>query len=192
MTVLSQVVTTLVRHVRSGRRLLDRPVSRVHRAQDFVLENVFNPYGVTVLYWTFGLIFFYFGMQKPSPATSPVRVPLTDFFATLHLPVDLGMYFIGTYEMFLGMLFFFKQLRAAFWLFLPHQLVTFLSLAIIPFVAFQPPYLTVFGLDIPWATTGYGEFVIKNVVFVAGFMLLASIELGGGEDGESTGDQSDQ
>lgn len=180
MTLRSQVATALARHARGGRLHLDRVVGRVHAGQNVVLANVFRPYGVTVLYVTFGLIFFYFGMQKPSPATSPVRVPLTDFFAVVGIPVDPGMYFIGTYEMFLGLLFLFKQLRAAFWLFLPHQLVTFLSLAIIPFVAFQPPFLTLFGVDVPVATTGYGEFVLKNVVFVAGFMLLAAVELGDG------------
>jgi hypothetical protein len=56
--------------------------------------------------------------------------------------------------------------------------VTLLTLVVIPFVAFQPPYIAAFGIRFPWALTGFGAFVIKNVVFVAGFALLASIELG--------------
>jgi hypothetical protein len=88
------------------------------------------------------------------------------------------MVFIGLFEMFLGLLFFFREIRVAFWLFLGHQAVTLFTLFVIPFVAFQPPYITAFGSRIPWALTGYGAFVIKNVVFIAGFTLLASIELG--------------
>lgn len=191
MTPLSQYATRVRDGVLGGRRHLDGLVAPVHRAQNAVLANVFRPYGVIALYWSFAIVFFYFGFQKPSPAQSPVRVPLTDFLPVFGIPVDLGMVFIGTYEMFLGLLFFFRQLRAAFWLFVPHQAVTFLTLVVVPSVTFQPPYLLLFGHEIPWATTGFGEFVVKNLVFVAAFMLLVSVELGGEGDHRDVEDVDD-
>lgn len=158
---------------------------RVRAAQDALLTRVFRPHGVTVLYWSFAFVFFYFGFQKPAPTYSPVRLPLSEFFPHLGVPLEAGMLFIGAYEMFLGLLFLFRQLRLAFWLFLPHQAVTFLTLLVIPYVAFQPPWVPVLGVEVPWALTGYGAFVVKNVVFVAAFLLLASIELGGASAGDA-------
>jgi len=157
---------------------------RVRAAQDALVANVFRPHGVTVLYWAFAFVFFYFGFQKPAPAYSPVRLPLSEFFPHFGIPLQAGMLFIGLYEMFLGLLFLFRQIRLAFWFFLPHQAVTFLTLLVIPHVAFQPPWVSVLGVEAPWALTGFGAFVVKNLVFVAAFLLLVSIELGDGpEDG---------
>lgn len=178
MAIFSQLRAGIGYYTRASRRSARGSLYRLYAAQDYVLIHFFRPHGVTALYWCFGFLFFYFGFQKPSPAQSPVRVPLTELFMMFGIPVDVGMLVIGSYEMFLGLLFFFKQLRLAFWLFIPHMIVGFLTLALIPLVAFQPPYLAVFGMDIPWATTGYGEFVVKNIVFVAGFMLLTAVELG--------------
>lgn len=156
-----------------------RIADRLRAAQGVLVTRVFRPYGVTALYWSFAFVFFYFGFQKPAPVFSPVRLPLSEFLPYFGIPLEAGMLYIGTYEMFLGLLFLFRRIRLAFWLFLPHQAVTFLTLVVIPFVAFQPPWVTVGGVSIPWALTGYGAFVVKNLVFVAGFALLVSVELGG-------------
>lgn len=153
-------------------------VERSYAAQDYVVRNYFRPHGVTVLYLSYAFVWFYFGFQKPAPVYSPVRLPLSEFLPHFGIPLGAGMVFIGTFEMFLGLLFLFRQIRVAFWLFLGHQAVTLVTLFVIPFVAFQPPYVTLLGVRFPWALTGYGAFVIKNVVFIAGFTLLASIELG--------------
>jgi len=168
-------VTKLFERGRSAHRRL---VVRVYTEQNYLIENYFRPHGVGVLYASYGFIWFYFGLQKPAPVYSPVRHPLSEFFPHLGIPLEAGMVFIGAFEMFLGLLFVFREIRIAFWLFLGHQAVTLVTLAVIPFVAFQPPYITVLGNRIPWALTGYGAFVIKNVVFIAGFTLLAGIELG--------------
>lgn len=161
-------------------------LDRVHAGQDFLVETVFRPHGVTVLYWSFAFVFFYFGFQKPAPVYSPVRLPLSEFFPHFGIPLPAGMLFIGAYEMFLGLLFLFRRIRVAFWFFLPHQAVTFLTLLVIPSVAFQPPWIDLFGVQFPWALTGFGAFVIKNVVFVAGLALLFSVELGRArEDGDA-------
>lgn len=182
--VLSTVAARIATGVRAGQRWVTPLLDRVYAGQDWVLLTLFRPHGVAFLYLSFAFVFFYFGFQKPAPVYSPVRTPLSEFFA--HFPISLaaGMLFIGTYEMFLGLLFYFRQLRLAFWLFLSHQAITLASLLVIPHVAFQPPWIDVLGVQLPWATTGYGEFVLKNVVFVAAFLLLASVELGTDRDGD--------
>lgn len=178
MSVIDRLDATPLRPSSVGERL--------RGVQDALLTNVFRPHGVTVLYWSFAFVFFYFGFQKPAPTYSPVRLPLSDFFPHFGIPLEAGMVFIGFYEMFLGLLFLFRQLRLAFWLFVPHQAVTFLTLLVIPYVAFQPPWIPILGAEVPWALTGFGAFVVKNLIFVAAFMLLVSIELG--DDPEEDGD----
>lgn len=179
MSSLTSIGLSVVRRV-SSQRYVARVVDRVHTGQNYVVENLFRPHGVTALYWSFAFVFFYFGFQKPAPVLSPVRVPLTGFFEIFGIPVAAGMAFIGTYEMFMGLLFLLRQIRLVFWLFYAHQAVTFLTLLIIPHVAFQPPWIGVpiLGVEFPIAVTGFGAFVVKNLVFVAGFTLLASLELG--------------
>ena len=189
MTPLTELKARTTEVVQSRPNPAENLLARVYAGQDWILENVFRPHGVTVLYWSFAFVFFYFGFQKPSPAQSPVRTPLTEFFPLFAIPVDVGMLFIGTYEMFLGLLFLFRRWRLAFWFFIPHQLIGFFSLLAIPYVAFQPPYIPVMGYSIPWATTGYGEFVIKNLVFVAGFFLLMSVEYQRSEAAKSNADR---
>ena len=176
--------TAAVDRVTSQRHVVG-VVGAIHAGQDYLVENVFRPHGVTALYWSYAFVFFYFGFQKPASVFSPVRVPLTAFFPHFGIPLEAGMLFIGFYEMFLGLLFLFRQIRVAFWLFYPHQAVTFLTLFLIPHVTFQPPWIPIFGVEIPIAVTGFGAFVVKNVVFVAGFTLLASVELGGPTDDEA-------
>lgn len=171
---------SVIDRVQDGTNPLAKAVDRVRGGQDYLVERYFRPHGVTILYWSFGFIWFYFGFQKPAPVYSPVRLPLSAFFPHFGIPLEAGMVFIGFYEMFLGLLFFLKQIRLAFWLFYAHQAVTFLTLVVIPHNAFQPPWFAVpfLGVHVPWALTGFGAFVVKNVVFVAGFTLLACVELG--------------
>lgn len=159
-------------------RYVSRVIERTHAGQNYLVTNYFRPYGITILYWSYGFVWFYFGFQKPAPAISPVRNPLADFLPYFAIPLAAGMAFIGMYEMFLGILFIYREIRIAFWLFFAHQATTFFTLLVIPFVAFQPPWISLLGVRFPWALTGYGAFVVKNIVFVAGFSLLASIELG--------------
>jgi hypothetical protein len=56
--------------------------------------------------------------------------------------------------------------------------VAFTTLLVIPYAIFQPPWLTVLGVDVPWALGSFSAFLLKNVVFVGAFMLLANNELG--------------
>lgn len=178
-------------------------VNRHNRLQDAIVESVFEKWAVNFTYVAFAFVFFYFGIQKPAPVDSPVRVPVSvfinDLFSLLsvlfqtevQIPVEWAILFIGTYEMFLGLLFLFKRIRLAFWLFFVHQAVGFLAI-ILPYdVVFQPPWISIGGLDIPWALGTFSSFVLKNVVFIGAFMFLASAELGANEEKKATEDSLD-
>jgi hypothetical protein len=170
-------------------------LTTVYYLPDRITEAVFEKWAVNVTYLAFAFVFFYFGLQKPLPAISPVRTPIsifaselsgllsTLFFTEIVISTTFAIYFIGAYEMFLGLLFLFKQLRAAFWLFLVHQAVAFFALVLIWDSVFQPPWLTVAGIELPYILGGFSAFVLKNVIFVGAFMLLASKELGGNSAG---------
>lgn len=167
-------------------------VANVNEFQDTIITRVFDEWAVTYTYLAFAFVFFYFGLQKPAPVYTPVRTPVAVyvyeisnilsfvFRTTIQIPTEMAILFIGTYEMFLGLLFLFRQIRLAFWFFFAHQIVGFLSLVLIWDSVFQPPWITIAGVDLPWALGGFSAFVLKNVIFVGAFMLLASKELGTG------------
>lgn len=157
---------------------ISEAVERINSLQDRIVRDYFVPYGTTFLYYSFGFVFFYFGLQKPAPVQSPVFVEVTLFAGHFGIPSRPAILFVGLYEMFLGLLFFLKRIRLVFWLFFAHQIVGFLTLLTIPYSVFQPPWLTVFGIDIPWAVGGFSAFVLKNVVWVGAFIVLVSLELG--------------
>ena len=131
----------------------------------------------------FAFVFLTFGAQKLFFEPTPVDEPVTTFVTALGVPSAWAdaylMTFVGIYEVGLGTCFLFGKLRAAAALFVPHQFVGFLSLAVVPPVAFNDP--------IPFAYAGYGAFVLKNVVFVAAFLVLYGIFYGDRSD-DSTSD----
>jgi hypothetical protein len=174
-----------------------RIVSRIRTFPDRVAATTFDKWAVNFTYLAFAFVFFYFGLQKPLPVISPVRTPVSIFASELSgllsfvfrteivISTTLAIYFIGAYEMFLGLLFLFKQIRVAFWFFFAHQAVTFFALVLIWDSVFQPPWLTVAGIDFPYILGSFSAFVLKNVIFVGAFMLLASKELGDDAAAES-------
>lgn len=165
-------------------------VDRIARNQDRIVDRLFDRWAITYTYTAFAFVFFYFGIQKPAPVDTPVRTPVAVFVHDLsvrlsRLPLvdvqiapDTALIFIGAYEMFMGLLFLFQLIRIVFWFFLIHQAVGFLSLILTWDTVFQPPWLSVFGMDVPWALGAYSAFVLKNLVFIGAFMFLASRELG--------------
>lgn len=152
------------------------------------------------VYLAFAFVFFYFGLQKPLPVISPVRTPISIYITELSgilssllgtevvITTSLAIYFIGAYEMFLGLLFLFRQIRLAFFFYVPHQIFGFLSLVLIWDSVFQPPWLTVAGTEIPYILGGFSAFVLKNVIFVGAFAFLLKRELG--DEPTDTGTES--
>lgn len=176
----------------------DRTADRICRVEDRIADRIFDRFAVTYTYCAFAFVFFYFGLQKPAPVDTPVRTPVAVFvqkvseilstlpLVEVQIPAKTALVFIGTYEMFMGLLFLFQLIRVVFWFFIAHQTVGFLSIILTWDTVFQPPWITVLGFDIPWALGGFSAFVLKNVLFVAAFMFLASHELGSDDGDEAS------
>lgn len=103
-------------------------------------------------------------MPGPSPVDEPIMAVATVFRFPMIAPVSWAPVFVGVYEVLLGVCFLRNRLWVATLLFIPHQIIAFLTLAIVPSLAFKPP--------IPFAYDTFGAFVLKNAVFVGAFLLL--------------------
>jgi len=155
---------------------IDRSIRFANRVQDHIITTYFQPNAKTALYWSFAFVFFYYGIQKPAPGYSPVRRPVGLFVSNLGIPIDSAILFIGVFEMTLGLLFFMRKFRLVFWMFLAHQIVAFSTLIVMPYYAWQPPWLFLFGIPLPFKMDSWAAFVLKNVVFIGAFIALCHLE----------------
>ncbi|SIS01794.1 hypothetical protein SAMN05421752_107184 [Natronorubrum thiooxidans] len=119
--------------------------------------------------FAFAFVFLTFGIQKfavpgPSPVDEPIMAVAEVGRFTTVAPASMAPIAVGIYEVVLGVCFLRNRLGMATLLFVPHHLITFLTLAIVPSIAFAPP--------VPFAYDTFGAFVLKNVVFVGAFLLL--------------------
>jgi hypothetical protein len=155
----------------------------VARYEKRLVEDVFAEYGTRIALAAYAFVFGYYGFLKvQAPITglsTPVRGEVGHFVSILGLP-ELGisltavMLFIGFYEVSLGALFALKKLRLALPVFLGHQAVTFVSLVIARGFYFQEPFL----MGVPWLFDAFAAYILKNTIFVGGFLVLAAVELG--------------
>ena len=110
-----------------------------------------------------GIIFLWFGIKKPL-GISPVNdlVAKTIFF----LPPEFFIPFLGYWEMAIGICFIYRPwLRYGLWLFFPHMCGT-----VLPLIYLHDETFTMF----PFALTVVGQYIIKNLVLVAGAFIVAS------------------
>jgi hypothetical protein len=166
----------------------------LERFEHRLIDDLFAEYGTRIALAAYAFVFGYYGFLKvQAPVTglsTPVRGEVGHFASILGLP-ELGisltvvMLFIGVYEMSLGALFALKKLRLALPVFLGHQAVTFLSLVVARAYYFQEPFL----LGVPWLFDAFAAYILKNTIFVGGFLVLAAVELGD-RDPEPATDQS--
>lgn len=148
-----------------------------------LVDDYFAEYGTRVAFLAYAFVFGYYGFLKVQASvtglSTPVKGEVGHVVATLGLP-ELGislsavMVFIGLYEMSLGTLFALRRLRAALPLFLAHQATTFVTLGVARTFYFQEPFL--FG--VPWLFDTFAAYILKNTIFVGGFLVLAAVELG--------------
>lgn len=162
---------------------MDPVVSRLGRWESRLVNEYLARYGTLLALLAYAFVFFYYGFLKVQAPltglTTPVRGEVGHFVQVLGLPelgvsLTLVMVTIGLYEMALGALFAFKMLHVAFPLFLVHQVTTFVSLGVARAFYFQEPF--VFG--VPWLFDTFAAYILKNVVFVGGFLVLVTVELG--------------
>jgi hypothetical protein len=159
-------------------------VDRYDAVMNCLVEKAFVPYGTTIAFLTYAFVFFYYGFLKvqalATGLTTPVRAEVGEVVSILGLP-ELGisltaiMVFIGLYETVIGTLFALKRIRAVFFLFLIHQLGTFVTLILGRTAYFKKPFLA--GV-FPWLFDTFAAYILKNTIFVGGFLVLAALELG--------------
>ncbi len=109
-----------------------------------------------------GLVYFHFGMLKFFPDLSPAELLASQTIMRLSdglLDAHWALYVLAIMEVGLGIAFVFNIfMRATLLVFFFHMLGTFTPLIVLPELAFKIA---------PFAPTMEGQYVLKNIVFVA-------------------------
>ncbi len=109
-----------------------------------------------------GIIYFHFGFLKFFPDLSPAELLATQTIVRLTggmLDANTAQFWLAMLECGLGLALIFNVwMRAAFVVFLFHMLGTFTPLFLLPELAFKIS---------PLAPTLEGQYILKNIVFVA-------------------------
>ncbi|MCA8974345.1 MAG: DoxX family membrane protein [Planctomycetes bacterium] len=115
----------------------------------------------------FGLVYFHFGFLKLFPDLSGAELLAGQVITRLGLTLDanLAVRGLGGFECLIGVLFLFGLWRRfTLALFFVHMAGTFMPLFLLPGLVFK---------FAPFAPTLDGQYVLKNIVFVAaGWVLL--------------------
>jgi uncharacterized membrane protein YphA (DoxX/SURF4 family) len=125
--------------------------------------------GVLLLRLSIGIIFFWFGFQKFFPGISSAEdiatrtIEVVTFGLVIH-PVSMPL--LATWEVLIGLGFLTgKYLRATIILLYAQMAGTFMPLFIFPAETF---YLA------PLVPTIEGQYIIKNIVFITGAMVIGA------------------
>jgi len=156
---------------------VEAAIERVNAFQDRLVSDYVAPYAVSAAYRSFALVFFYLGLQKVVPHRSAADIQLATIGGLVGLPYIQFVTLIGIWQMAIGVLFLLRRLRLAGGLFVTYQVFTFGTLVVLRYIVFQPPWITVLGIDVPWALGAYAAFILKNTVIAGGFFVLAGLEL---------------
>lgn len=126
-------------------------------------------WGVPALRVSLALIFVWFGILKPlglSPAGPLVKATVA--WMPLFTP-DRWLAIIGWWEVAIGLTFLTRRTsRIAIGLLAMQMVGTFLPLAILPSVTFQPGHF-------PYAPTIEGQYIIKNLLIISAAMVLGGM-----------------
>ena len=115
-----------------------------------------------ILRLALGVVYFHFGFIKFFPDLSPAELLATQTIIRLTagwMDANTALFMLAIMECALGLALIFNVwMRAAFLLFLFHMAGTFTPLFVLPELAFKIS---------PLAPTFEGQYILKNVVFVA-------------------------
>ncbi len=115
-----------------------------------------------ILRLALGIIYFHFGFIKFFPDLSPAELLASQTIVRLTggmLDANTALFWLAIFECSLGLALIFNLwMRAAFVLFLFHMAGTFAPLFLLPELAFKIS---------PLAPTLEGQYILKNIVFVA-------------------------
>lgn len=122
----------------------------------------------TFLRLSAGLVYFYFGFLKFFPDLSPAELLAGETLTRLsgHLvSQNTAILWLAILEVVIGLCFLFSfQLHRMFYLFIFHQVSTFLPLFLLPELCFK---------FVPFAPTMEGQYIFKNLISLsAGYTVL--------------------
>lgn len=122
----------------------------------------------TFLRLSAGLVYFYFGFLKFFPDLSPAELLAGETLTRLsgHLvSANTAIFYLAILEVVIGLCFLFSfQLHRMFYLFVFHQVSTFLPLFLLPELCFK---------FAPFAPTMEGQYIFKNLISLsAGYTVL--------------------
>lgn len=142
------------------------------------LEEIARQYSYPATRLSLGVVFVWYGAQKPFiPGSSPVHRPVAHFAEVLGLgvlpgPTGLLLHAVGLIEVIVGTLFLFDFIRTVTPLFLLHQATTLVAPFVVMEYAFREPYVEIGPIVLPIAVDWFSAFALKNLVFVAAFLYL--------------------
>jgi putative oxidoreductase len=143
-----------------------RPRTHAVAAIDERVIAALRRYAPSLMRWALGLVFVWFGVLKVVGLT-PVAKLVADTMAFVPVPSSILVPALGIFEIVVGIALvtgrFLRPILAAM---VVHLAGTFLVLVVQPQVAFQNGN--------PLLLTTEGEFVVKNLVLIAGGLLVAA------------------
>ena len=130
------------------------------------VRGVLRRRGPDLMRWTLALVFVWFGALKVANVT-PVAQLVADTLAFVPVPAAVVVPALGAFEIVAGVVLAVgRMLRPVLLVLAGHLAGTFLVLVTQPHVAFQDGN--------PLLLTTEGEFVVKNLVLIAGTLLVAA------------------
>jgi uncharacterized membrane protein YkgB len=130
----------------------------------------------TLLRWSLGIVYFFFGFIKFYPDLSPAELLAGQTIMRLShntLDAQTALKVLAVVECLIGLGFLFNVfMRGVFVLFLVHMVGTFIPLIFLPELTFK---------FLPFAPTLEGQYILKNLIFVAaGWTVLLPYVLSNG------------
>lgn len=130
------------------------------------VEAAVRRHAATLMRIALGVVFIWFGALKIANIT-PVADLVADTLAFVPIPAAILLPALGAFEVVAGgLLIAGRMLRPVLAVLVAHLTGTFLVLVTLPWVAFQDGN--------PLLLTTEGEFVVKNLVLIAGALCVAA------------------
>ncbi|SMB86164.1 DoxX family protein [Deinococcus hopiensis] len=131
-------------------------------------------HGITLLRLSLGLIFFWFGVQKFFPGLSSAEGLATRTISVLtfgHVPPQVSLPLLASWECLIGLgLLTGRFLRLTLLLLFAQMAGTFLPLVFFPHETFK---------SVPLVPNLEGQYIIKNLVLIAGALVVGATSRGG-------------
>ena len=150
-------------------------VRRAFDRTDTILTRAMARFGLSLLRWSVGLVFLWFGILKFFPGLSPAQELAAKTISLLTfdlVPPSTSIWILALWETLIGVgLLFNLFMRGTLLLLFLQMLGTITPLFLFPAEAFT---------RIPYAPTLEGQYIIKNLVLISAGIVMGATVRGGG------------